>query len=373
MGIASRIAERMGLHRDGSTFGLSALRSEERRRMWWQLQFMELSVARLIGVLSLTIFASWDTKMPSNLEDSDFSPTTEVMPNERKGLTSISPCLWRHSILQRRRELLGKNNSGDMAWIMSPHLSLAEKDAKIDELEETLMERFLRHCELFNPLHIHMQIGIRLFILAARGNVRQPTLVHAKISELLPQVRNDLLGICSKSLEYFVLSQTTPSISGFRWGNDIFFQVSSCKYFDKAGRAKLIDLVVYVILEAHQRSGEPQVEDIWSLIGRVFESHPDLMTAVNRPEVDFIARITVAAWQKYEIELRQQRSAIPGAIAIETPEWIRRLCHNFNLPLTDPSATTEEAAETFSSDPAQFLPENFDFDIIDWSAWEALG
>lgn len=36
-GIASRIAERMGLHRDGTTLGLSPLRSEERRRIWWQV------------------------------------------------------------------------------------------------------------------------------------------------------------------------------------------------------------------------------------------------------------------------------------------------------------------------------------------------
>ncbi|KAJ4357340.1 uncharacterized protein N0V89_001915 [Didymosphaeria variabile] len=119
-------------------------------------------------------------------------------------------------------------------------------------------------------------------------------------------------------------------------------------------------------------SGEPQVADLWNLIGRVYEVHADLMTAANRPEVDFIARITVAAWQKYDIEMRQQRSGVPGLPAMETPEWIRKLCYNFNLPLTDPSATTEEATETLNSDPAQFLPENFDFDIIDWSAWEAL-
>ena len=107
------------------------------------------------------------------------------------------------------------------------------------------------------------------------GNARQPTLVNAKISEVLPQTRDDLLEICSKSLEYFVMSQTTQSISGLGWGNDIFFQVASCKYFDITSRAirfseraKLTDLVVYLVLEAHQRYNNPQVVDLWSLIGR---------------------------------------------------------------------------------------------------------
>jgi hypothetical protein len=232
MGIASRIAERMGLHHDGSVFGLSIVRSEERRRIWWQLQFMELAIARLVGTLSLTIMANWDTKIPSNLEDSDFSPNIEVMPRERKGITSISPCLWRYSILQMRRESLGKDGFESMAWMFSPQMSLAEKDAKIDMIEKMLAERFLQHCELLDPLHIHTQIGIRQFVLAARSNVRQPTLVNAKVSEVLPQTRDDMLEICSKSLEYFIMSQTTPSISSFRWVNDIFFQVASCKYFD---------------------------------------------------------------------------------------------------------------------------------------------
>ena len=231
MGIATRVAERMGLHRDGSAFGLNALRSEERRRIWWHLQFIDLTIARLVGGLSLAIFATWDTQMPANLEDSDFTPTTEVKPVERKGLTSISPCLWRYSILHRRREMMGRNNAGDLSWMLSPHMPLAEKDAKIDELEETLAERFVRHCEPVNPLHVHLQIGIRQFGLAARSNVRQPTLVNAKISELLPQIRKDLLEISKKSMEYFVLSQTTPSIAGFKWGNYIWFQTPSCEYF----------------------------------------------------------------------------------------------------------------------------------------------
>jgi hypothetical protein len=136
MGIASRVAERMGLHHDGSMFGLSAVRSEERRRIWWQLQFMELAIARLVGTLSLTIFANWDTKIPSNLDDGDFCPDPEVMPGERKGITSISPCLWRYSILQMRRESLGKNRFEGMAWMFSPHLSLAEKDVQIDDIEK---------------------------------------------------------------------------------------------------------------------------------------------------------------------------------------------------------------------------------------------
>jgi hypothetical protein len=230
LGIACRIAERMGLHRDGSVFGLSAVRCEERRRMWWHLQYMDIAVARLVGNLSLTVFANWDTKMPSNIEDSDVSPGMETMPSERKGLTNISPCLWRYSIIRMNRETPGNTGFEKMTWPLSPHVPLEEKEAKIDSIEKMLAERFLQHCELLNPLHVHIQIGIRQFVLAARSNARQPSLANAKISEMTQKTRDEMLEICSKSLEYFVLSQTTPSLLGFQWSNDTHFQVASCEY-----------------------------------------------------------------------------------------------------------------------------------------------
>ena len=90
MGIASRVAERMGVHRNGEALGLSVCQSEVNRRVWWQLQMLEISITKITGNLSMTIYAPWDAKMPSNLEDADFSSDLKTLPAERKGLTSIS-------------------------------------------------------------------------------------------------------------------------------------------------------------------------------------------------------------------------------------------------------------------------------------------
>jgi hypothetical protein len=191
---------------------------------------MEIATARLIGNLSLTVFASWDTKIPSNLEDSDLSPEMEAMPAERRGLSTMSPCLWRYNIIQMNRETLGRSGSERMSWPLSPHVPLEEKEANIDSIEKMLAERFLQYCELLNPLHVHVQIGIRQFILAARSSARQPSLVNAQISQMTQEMRDEMLEICSKSLEYYLMSQTTVSLVGFRWGNDIHFQVACCEY-----------------------------------------------------------------------------------------------------------------------------------------------
>ncbi|KAL9054490.1 MAG: hypothetical protein Q9162_004136 [Coniocarpon cinnabarinum] len=90
-GIAVRIAERLGIHRDGEHLNLPIAQAEERRRIWWHLQHMEITNGRMTGTLPMTLWASWDCKMPSNLEDEDIHPALTHLPPERAGLTNRPP------------------------------------------------------------------------------------------------------------------------------------------------------------------------------------------------------------------------------------------------------------------------------------------
>ena len=217
IGVASRIAERMGIHRDGTSLSLPPFRSEERRRIWWQLQNMEMMIAQLTGSITMTIYADWDAALPRNLEDQDLRPDMQALPPERHGLTTISSCLWRYQILHMQRKMRQPDGSRtkSLSWLLSPQVSLAEKDAQIDTVEKELGVQFLQHCEPSNPLHVYMQIGVRSLVLSARRMARQPALINAKISEMSTGERDDFLGLCMKCLEYYILSQETLTLKGF--------------------------------------------------------------------------------------------------------------------------------------------------------------
>ena len=231
MGIACRIAERMGLHRDGDDLGLPIIRSEERRRMWWQLQDMETFIGSLTGSISLTIYADWNTKLPKNLEDHDLRPEVQVLPSDRNGLTTMSHCLWRYQLLyMQRSEPLPDGTRKNLFWLLSPHVSVSDKDAEIDITEQVLGEKFLQYCEPVNPLHLHIQIGVRSFVLAARRVARQPALVNARISEMSPREREEYLGLCMKSLEYYLLSVKTEALKSYQWHSDNYLQWPSCEW-----------------------------------------------------------------------------------------------------------------------------------------------
>ncbi|KAK8062969.1 C6 transcription factor [Apiospora hydei] len=360
MGIATRIAERMGLHRDGDLLGLGVLRSEERRRMWWQLQFLEIAVARHVGSIPLSLFAGWDTKLPSNLEDADLAPDTKALPPGRRKLTGMSHCLWRYDILHAQREMR-RAHDGDrgLTWLLSPRVPLADKDALLDEVETMLGTKYVRHCELLNPLHVLIQLGIGSYLLAARRTARQPALVNAKLSEMSRQERDDMLDICTKLMDYSIMARTTESIKGFLWHDDNYFQWIG---------------FVYVLLECHHRFDQPEVVDLWDLVRRLHDVHPQLRTAIDRHEVASVARITIAAWQKYAAHAQQQQQQDE---TFEHPQWVLELCRNFGFsPVAEVAPTASVAVVSTEGqeqeDGNQFAGIDFDLDMFDWSIWEEL-
>jgi len=220
MGVATRIAERMGLHRDGEILGLSVLRSEERRRMWWQLQYMELTVANQVGTLSPSVLGKWDSKMPANIDDDELGPGTKTLPPQRATLTSMSNCLWKYTVLQFHRDLRSS----------APAIpSFGETTTMIDKIEEMLRVKFVQHCELLNPLHVNLHLGICQVLVATRRLMCQPAFVNAKISDMSRQQRDELLQIGMKNLDYCILIQTSEPLKGFKWHNNAFFPWAACK------------------------------------------------------------------------------------------------------------------------------------------------
>ena len=123
---------------------------------------------------------------------------------------------------------------------------------------------------------------------------------------------------------------------------------------------------MYVLLEAHHRFDKDEVKDLWSLIRRIYATHPELSTATRRVEAATVARITLAAWQRHDAYIRQHQVDE----SYERPQWIVELCQNFNLPQPDTTLPTDSAMQEPAFDANQLLPVDFDFDVFDWAVWD---
>ncbi|KAK7995516.1 hypothetical protein PG990_014289 [Apiospora arundinis] len=88
VGIVIRMAQSIGLHRDGTHFpNLSPFEVEVRRRAWWALYMLDLRCSEDQGT-DLTInHDGFDTKTPLNINDTDIQPGMKEPPKPRSGIT----------------------------------------------------------------------------------------------------------------------------------------------------------------------------------------------------------------------------------------------------------------------------------------------
>ncbi|KAF7184131.1 hypothetical protein CNMCM7691_004690 [Aspergillus felis] len=102
LGLAVRIAQRIGLHKDPSWFSYSPWMSEWRRRLWNQLILLEQRAVAFDGTQSLLSFP-WDTQLPLNADDGAWNTSLFMKPSEipspTQDFTDMTPILVKRHVL----------------------------------------------------------------------------------------------------------------------------------------------------------------------------------------------------------------------------------------------------------------------------------
>ncbi|RBR20723.1 uncharacterized protein FIESC28_05240 [Fusarium coffeatum] len=94
-GLVLRLAKGAGLHREGDENQYNQLQRETRRRLWWQICFID-SASRRPDASDLSISpASFSTGLPTNSNDIDLDGSTAQIPNPDQGSTGVTLCLIR--------------------------------------------------------------------------------------------------------------------------------------------------------------------------------------------------------------------------------------------------------------------------------------
>src|ERR1700753_3252514 len=147
-GIAVRLARRMGLHRDGTSLGLSPFETELRRRLWWLIVQIDCRISEFSGTKpSMDLFIS-DTKIPLNIEDEDLTPDMISPPTERTGITSMVLVLMSCEIIEFVRKITSQFSYDSRCDRLNGYsLTLAEKDSLIAEIEDSFERKYIRYLD----------------------------------------------------------------------------------------------------------------------------------------------------------------------------------------------------------------------------------
>jgi hypothetical protein len=162
MGVANRLALRMGLHRDSSKVGtnFTPFEAETRRRMWYHICQLDLLASFHIGLPGMMQQVESDTLPPRNLLDEDFDEDCIELPPSRleSEMTPMSYALCKGRLsdvagrvmvvanklqLPIYEEVLKLDTALHEAYDMVPsQLRLDESEITVTDSPSTILKRF---------------------------------------------------------------------------------------------------------------------------------------------------------------------------------------------------------------------------------------
>jgi hypothetical protein len=217
-GLVVRIAQTIGVHRDGSHFNLPPFEVEMRRRLWWQVCILDTRASEDHGCDPTIIEQSFDTKMPLNVNDVDISPDMTEFPPERQGCTDITFCLIRFEVANtfRRINYIPPGPSKASAEY-STNVTLQDKEKWITECHKRLEERYLKHCDMSVPLFWVTATVARLMMSKMWLMVYHPFQRQDGGASLPDETKEKLFITSLENIEYSILLDTEGRTMKWGW------------------------------------------------------------------------------------------------------------------------------------------------------------
>ncbi|KAH7067146.1 fungal-specific transcription factor domain-containing protein [Paraphoma chrysanthemicola] len=216
-GLVVRIAQTLGVHRDGSHFKLPPFEIEMRRRLWWQVCILDARSSEDHGCDPTIVEAQFDTKMPLNVNDSDLHPDMTDFPEERQGFTDMTFCLLRFEVANIFRRMLYVPPGPDRCNVFFAGLTIEQKEKWITECHQRMEEKYLANMDMTVPLcwvtaTISRLIMSKMWLIVYHPHQRKDG------GATLPQETKDKLFITSlENIEYSMLLETEARTMKWGW------------------------------------------------------------------------------------------------------------------------------------------------------------
>ena len=266
-GLLIRLAQGLGLHRDGQQFGLSPFETEMRRRLWWQISSLDTRASEDQGTDPSIVEQSFDTRFPLNINDEDFDPSTKETPKEHEGATEMTFDLIRYSMGITVRRLSYAPPGEGRCRIMSARLTTEDKERMIEDLHQYLEKKYLIHCDMNVPLHWVAATVARL-ILAKMWLVIHHPFSRSDAGAGLPQETKDRLFRTSlEVIEFSRLLETEKTTLRWGWLFRTYVQWHA---------------IAFVISQLCTRTIGPEVDKAWMVIEAVFDDWGGTVTSNQR-------------------------------------------------------------------------------------------
>jgi hypothetical protein len=308
-GVAIRIAQGMGLDRDGEFLGLCPFETEIRRRVWWLLKTHDHRAAELCG---LSKFRDLDIgphspNWPTNVNDEQLYPDMPSKPSEANSFTDMAFVAVRYELVRltagrvTKFRQQGKNSS---QWDRELALEGAnvDMDEGLKEIEGFLETKYLRYCDPSQPLHLMTMLMARAAMHTIRFLTHHPRR-WASIEQTPLSERRWVWEICIKLLEQHKMLRTNPHLKQFAW---------------HAASVMQWHAFIHVLDTLRANPLVPDANKTWDLIGSTYETNPAMISDTRKPIHVAVNALCLKAYNARAGALVEDVNACPAP----TPQFI---------------------------------------------------
>ncbi|KAF4917091.1 Aurofusarin cluster transcription factor aurR2 [Colletotrichum fructicola] len=311
-GVLIRIAQKMGLHRDGDSLNLTPYETEMRRRLWWQIIMLDTKYAMVSGFCDTLLPWNWDTKTPQNVNDADLFPGSTEPVQPREGPTEMAFCL----LLYEVGRFIVENRIPDFEAVVlgameneSPEsqatnlATLAKYRTLVDNLDSKLIALEKKYCDpLAGNIHI-VATKIRSMIIDKMRTMMIPMRELPEWGTEIFNVQDNMFRISLMHHEHNVELYEFMENTGFVWFFKLHFQ---------------IDVFIVMAGQLYKRPTGRLADRAWKVIDRVYQFHEELWDMSRKENVQ-LGIYMLKAWRARE------RSLLQLGMPYETPLAVPRL------------------------------------------------
>ncbi|RFU36052.1 hypothetical protein B7463_g250, partial [Scytalidium lignicola] len=252
VGAAIRMAECMGLHRDGEAYGLNPLDTHIRRLIWYHVCFLDIRTCEAQGPRPSIRKDDFDTKLPLNVDDVDLTSCGES-PAAADRWTDATLTLVRFEINEMMRSI----------WIDRPRIerrkiSITAVLSKIETFKTNMAAKYDHLIDERIPLQKWCKIMKSL--LLSRLHIMVLHRYHNSVVSPMPtRLRQIMLNSGINMMEDTISLEVLPELSSWVW---------------YVGALHQYHVAFLLLLEVYVYPNYAGADRIWNCLDFVFNCNP---------------------------------------------------------------------------------------------------
>ena len=374
-GLVIRMAQYLGLQRDGTHFThLTPFEIEMRRKVWRLVCALDVRASEDQGT-DLTIpRGSFDTRIPLNLNDEDIDPETKHMPTERDGVTDMSFARIFFGIDDIVRQMMAPSVRDGVA-------GLEDQSRLLNKIYQNFEQGYCQYTTESGNIAYWVGVTIARLVMAKMTLiVFLPILFSSPSEDISDEVRTKLLVSAIEVAEYNHALNAEQACRQWRWLYQTYTHWHA---------------IVYLMIEISRRPWSPIVERAWVALHSSFlipaQAPMDknlniwvplrkLMQKASKHRDAELSRLQADQQAAARLEMEDQRFPTPSSSGLFSAGSSVDICRerwrhlvaipegagdgiqtsgNFGAGLADPSTHTTDTSQPTAGYPHAYSPDGF--------------